>query len=251
MARPTNEGNTLMGLLNRGKEKPTPDPDELLVLLAELDAGDIRSLAEFNEAAASIAKARVSADAITGDIDSPESYSAATDAMKFLDDAMRDVEALRKKVKRSFDNGGKLVQSSFVELKGSADAARKSLEQRALAFEDRRQREEQERREAEEAEARKREAEAKREGDEQAAQRAREEVHRATAPQADVSGARGETGAKASPTSELKYDITDEDALPDAYVKRVPDRAKILEAVRQGVIVPGVHVYRDRKVRVR
>lgn len=240
-----------MGLLTRSTEKPTPTPDEMLALLAELDGGDIRELAQFKEAAEAIVKARATADAITGDIDSPERYSEATDAMKFLDDARKDAEAARKKVKRAFDNGGKLVQSSFVELAGSAKAARESLEQRALAFERKRRKEEQDRREAEEAEARKAEAEAKKEGDDEAAQRAREDVHRATAPRAEVSGARGDTGAKASPTQELKYDITDEAALPDDYVKRVPNRAKILEAVRQGIAIPGVHVYRDEKVRVR
>lgn len=240
-----------MGLLNRSKEKPTPTPDEMLALLAELDAGDIRELAQFKEAAEAITKARAAADAITGDIDSPQRYSEATDAMKFLDDARKDAEAARKKVKRAFDNGGKLVQSSFVELVNSAKVARESLEDRALAFERKRREEEKRQREEQEAEARKAEAAAKQEGDDEAAQRAREEVHRATAPRAEVKGARGDSGAKASPTSELKYDITDEAALPDEYVKRVPNRAKILEAVRQGIAIPGVHVYRDERIGVR
>jgi chromosome segregation ATPase len=229
-----------MGLL--GKD------DKPAVLDVEVD---VRELPEFTDAAERIARARRDADAITGDIDSPERYSEATDALKSLNDAIKDTEAARKKVKRPFDDAGKRVQSSFVELQGPAKAAKESLEQRALAFERKRQKEERERREAEEAEARKREAEAKARGEEEEARHAREDVDRATAPRHEVSGARGASGAKASPTSELKYNITDEAALPDEYVNRVPNRGKILEAVRQGIAIPGVQPYRDEKVRVR
>ena len=240
-----------VGLLSRSKEKPTPTPDELVELLAELDAGDIRELAAFKEAAEGLTKARATADALTGDIEDEGRYSEATDAMKFLDDAVKDAEAARKKTKKVFDNAGKFVQSSFTELKNSAKAARESLEQRALAFERKREKEERERREEEEAAARKAEAEAKAEGNEEEARHQREEVDRAMAPRAQVTGARGDTGAKASPTSELKYEITDEALLPDEYVKREPNRAKILEAVRQGIAIPGVRPYREKKVRVR
>jgi len=212
---------------------------------------EVKELNEFTEAAERVARAKRDADAITGDIDSPERYSEATDALKALGDAIKDVEVARKKVKKPFDDAGKRVQAAFVELQSLPKAAKESLEKRALAFERKRQKEERDRREAEEAEARKAEAEAKAEGDEQTAREAREDVDRAMAPRAEVSGARGASGAKASPTSELKYEITDEALLPDEYVNRVPNRSRILEGVRQGVAIPGVRAYRDEKVRVR
>lgn len=228
-----------MGLLGK---------DEKSVLDVDVN---VRELPEFTEAAENIGKALREAEAITGDIDSPERYSQAADALKSLNYAIKDADAARKKVKRPFDDAGKRVQSSFVELQSRPKAAKESLESRALAFERKRAKEERERREAEEAEARKREAEAKAEGDLETAKQAREDVDRAMAPRAEVTGARGGSGAKASPTSELKYEITNERELPDEFVKRVPDRAKILEAVRQGIAIPGVRPYRDEKVRVR
>ena len=44
--------------------------------------------------------------------------------------------------------------------------------------------------------------------------------------------------------------IFPEDALPDEYKTWTPKRSRILEHVRQGVVIPGVRAFKKPKVRI-
>lgn len=212
---------------------------------------DVRERDEFTKVDEATRSAIAQADRLTGDIEDPEAASEATDALAAIRNAIEDGETARKALKKPFDAAGKRVQAAFKELASPLEARKKSLEDRFLAYEAQKEEEERQRREGEEAAARQAQEEAERAEDAEAAARARQDLHRAQAPRAQPTGARGASGVKSSPTTELKYDITDEDELPDEYVERVPIRSKILADVRQGIAIPGVRAYRDKRVQVR
>lgn len=212
---------------------------------------DVREREEFEKVDEQTRKAIAEADRLTGEIDDPETASEVTDALAAIRNAIEDGETARKALKKPFDAAGKRVQAAFKELASPLEARKQSLEDRFLAYEARKEQAERERREREEAEARRAQEEAEASQDAEAESRARQDLHRAQAPRVQPTGARGSSGAKSSPTTELKYEITDEDALPDEYVERVPRRSKILADVRQGIAIPGVRPYRDKRVQVR
>jgi hypothetical protein len=230
------------------QDTATVEPDAPAPLNVDLD---VREREEFQRVDEQTRKAIEQADRLTGEIGDPEAASEATDALASLRNAIDDGETARKALKKPFDAAGKRVQAAFKELASPLEARKKSLEDRFLAYEEKREAEERERREREEAEARKAQEEAEQAQDAAAESQARQDLHRAQAPRVQPTGARGASGAKSSPTAELKYDIVDEDALPDEYVERVPRRAKILADVRQGIAIPGVQPYRDKRVQVR
>lgn len=209
---------------------------------------DPKETDEFAQAARLGRRAKEQADAITGEISDQQLANEATEALAALRAAVNETEASRKALKKPFDEAGKQVHVAFKELASPLEAAKESLEARFLAFEKRKEDEARQRREAEEASVRR----AQEEENARAAEQGRQSHHIAPPPpRREVKGGRGVSGAKSSPVSELKYDIVDEDALPDEYVERVPRRAKILADVRAGLVIPGVRPYRDRKVRVR
>lgn len=231
------------------RQEDTPDQPETL---APLDVDiDVREREEFKQVDEQTRKAIAEADRLTGEINDPETASEVTDAIAAIRNAIEDGETARKALKKPFDAAGKRVQATFKELASPLEARKKSLEDRFLAYEAKKEEEERQRREREEAEARRAAEEAEQAEDPEAASKARQDLHRVQAPRAQPTGARGASGAKSSPTTELKYDIVDEDALPDEYVERVPCRSKILADVRQGIAIPGVRAYRDKRVQVR
>lgn len=232
----------------RRQDDAPPEADAPAPLDVDID---VREHDDFQRVDEQTRKAIAQADRLTGDIEDPEAASEATDALAAIRNAIADGEAARKGLKKPFDDAGKRVQAAFKELASPLEARKQSLEDRFLAYEARKEEAERERREEEEAAARKAQEEAEAAQDAAAESQARQDLHRAQAPRVQPTGARGSSGAKSSPTTELKYDIVDEDALPDEYVERVPRRSKILADVRQGIAIPGIRVYRDKRVQVR
>jgi len=229
----------------RRQDIDTPEPEGPAPLDVDID---VREHEDFQRVDEATRKAIEQADRITGDIDDQEAASEATDALAALRNAIADGETARKGLKKPFDDAGKRVQAAFKELASPLEARKESLEARFLAYEEQKERAECERREREEAEARR-----KQEEENAAAASEGRQAHHVAAPppRKEPTGARGASGAKSSPTTELKYRITDEDALPDEYVERVPRRSKILADVRQGIVIPGVEPFRDKRVQVR
>lgn len=232
-----------MGLLNRRDDEPTGET-ALTTAVAPTE------LSAFAECRAAADKAMVSAKRFDRDVTDREAASIVTDLLRDLKHARQAAEKARKETKAPFADAGKRIDAAFKELQSPIEAAERSLKDRLLAFERQRQKEERERREAEEREALKAKQEAEEMHDPEAERDARQDLRRAQAPRKEPTGARGSSGAKASPVSEVKYEITDPDKLPDEYVERVPKRSKILADVRQGVVIPGVHAWTEDNVRV-
>jgi chromosome segregation ATPase len=227
------------------QDTAAPEPEAPAALAVDLE---VRERDEFKSVDEKTKKAIAQADRLTGEITDQEAASEATDALAEIRNAIEDGETARKALKKPFDAAGKRVQAAFKELASPLEARKQSLEDRFLAYEARKEAAATERRRQEEAEtARAQEAEntaAEAEG------RAAHHVA-APAPRVEPTGARGASGAKGSPTTELKYRITDEDELPDEYVERVPRKGKILADVREGIVIPGVEPFRDKRVQVR
>ncbi len=229
----------------RRQDTDTPEPEGPAPLDVDID---VREHDDFQRVDEATRKAIEQADRITGDIEDQELASEATDALAVLRNAIADGETARKGLKKPYDDAGKRVQAAFKELASPLEARKKSLEDRFLAYEAKKEQAERERREREEAETRK----AQEEENARAEAEQRQAHHvAAPAPRKEPTGARGASGAKSSPTTELKYRIVDEDELPDEYVERVPRRSKILADVRNGIVIPGVEPYRDKRVQVR
>lgn len=225
--------------------KRTDDEPEHTPLDVDLD---VRERGEFVRVDNATRKAIEQADRLPAEIADQAAESEATDALAELRNALADGEAARRALKKPFDDAGKRVQATFKELASPLEARKKSIEDRVLAYEAEKEREERERREREEAAARKAQEE-----ENARAEAEQRQAHHVAAPppRKEPTGARGMSGAKATPTTELKYRIVDEDALPDEYVERVPRKSKILVDVRNGVAIPGVEPYRDRRVGLR
>jgi hypothetical protein len=209
---------------------------------------DVREREEFQRVNEQTRKAIAQADRLTGEVEDRETASEVTDALAEIRNAIEDGETARKALKKPFDAAANRVHAAFKELASPLEARKKSLEDRFLAYEARKEQAARERRKAEEAEARR--AQEKENAAAEAEGRAAHHVA-PPAPRVEPTGARGSSGAKGSPTTELKYRITDEDALPDEYVERVPRKGKILADVRQGIVIPGVEPFRDKRVQVR
>lgn len=231
-----------MSLLSR---RTDDEPEQAAPLDVDID---VREREEFERVDVATRKAIEQADRLTGEVEDQETASEVTDVLEAIRNAVNDGETARKALKKPFDDAGKRVQASFKELASPLEARKKSLEDRFLAYEARKEAAERERREREEAAARKAQEE-----ENAAAEAEQRQAHHVAAPppRKEPTGARGVSGAKSSPTTELKYRITDEDALPDEYVERVPRKSKILADVRHGIAIPGVEPYRDKRVGLR
>jgi hypothetical protein len=234
-------------------ESETPAPPDVDIDVRERDEFekvdiDVRERDEFEKVDVATRRAIAEADRLTGEIEDQETASEVTDALAAIRNAIADGETARKGLKKPFDDAGKRVQAAFKELASPLEARKESLEDRFLAYEERKEQAATERREREEAEA----ARAQEEENARAEAEGRAAHHvSAPAQRVEPTGARGASGAKGSPTTELKYRILDEDELPEEYVERVPRKSKILADVRQGIVIPGVEPFRDKRVQVR
>lgn len=219
------------------------EDDEPQALAVDVNPEEIP---ELQEAAEAIAKARRFADSITGEA-SAENKTEFADALKALRDANRDAEESRKKLTRQYDDAKKRIKAHVDELVSSSKAAYESLEDRLLNLEAAERKADEEERRAEEARAKAEQEEENR--------RAEEEKRRAKhvpppAPRKRPTGARGQSGAKASPVKEVKYNIVDESQIPEEYWRKELNRSKIQTDVRAGVVIAGVEPYVDESVRV-
>jgi hypothetical protein len=226
------------------QDTATAEPEAPPALTVDIE---VRERDEFKRVDEQTRKAIAQADRLTGEVEDQETASEVTDALAEIRNAITDGETARKALKKPFDAAGSRVHAAFKELASPLEARKQSLEERFIAYEERKEKAATERREREEAEA----ARAQEEENAAAESEGRAAHHvSAPSPRVEPTGARGASGAKGSPTTELKYRITDEDALPDEYVERVPRKGKILADVRQGIVIPGVEPYRDKRVRV-
>lgn len=204
-------------------------------------------LASFEEAEGRVATARSVADSIPAELDEASASSAA-DALKEIRHARQDVDVSAKAEKAPYKVTGDLILANFAELLSPLKAIEESLKERIVAYNAKVQRaaqEEAKRIERNAAERQKRE-------DEKAAKenRASHDKRGAPAPPPPPKGARG-SFAKTTVKEVLKYAITDEAALPDHLVKRVPDKIKIKAAVNAGEAIPGVRVWKEPEVATR
>lgn len=227
------------------QDTATAEPEAPPALAVDID---VREHEEFKKVDEATRKAIAQADRLTGEVEDQETASQVTDALAEIRNAIEDGETARKALKKPFDTAGKRVQAAFKELASPLEARKQSLEDRFLAYEARKEKAATERREREEAEAA-----AAQEEENKAAEAEGRAAHHIPPPaqRAEPTGARGASGAKGSPTTELKYRIIDEDELPDEYVERVPRKGKILADVRQGIVIPGVEPFRGKRVQVR
>lgn len=221
--------------LRRGEEPPSITVDV-----------DPQELPEFQEAARRLSKARAYADQLPAEA-TPENKGQFADVLKSLRDADRDAEDARKKLTRKFDDGKKRVKGQFDELRSSVSAAKESVADRLLVLEAAERKADEEERAAERAAA---EAEQKRENERAEAEGRRSKHVPPPAPRVRPTGARGPSGAKASPVKETKYNIVDEAAIPDEYWRKELNRAKLQTDVRAGVVIPGVEPYVEESMRV-
>lgn len=209
-----------------------------------------RELQGFKDVQATISKAREQADRIPETIADRAQLGEATDALKALRDARKDAEATRKVEKAPFTDAGKRIDADFNELGATVQGAERSLEARIGNFEaaERKAHEEEQKRiEKNERERQKRENEkAERE------QRNSRRVEPAPLPPPPPKGGRGTlTKAKATPKKVWKYEIVNEQALPDEYLTKTPNRKRIRAHVEAGVEVPGVRAWQETEYAVR
>lgn len=204
-------------------------------------------LVSFGEASDMIRTARSTIDRLPAELDEQSAGSAA-DALKEARHALENVETIRKAEKAPYTATGQQIDASFKELQSSLKAAGESLKSRLVAFNARIQREADERRRREEKNARERQARE----DAKAAEenRASHDKRGAPPPPPPPPSARGNF-AKTTIKKVKKYEIEDESKLPDGFVNRVPDKAKIKAAVAAGLVVEGVRVWVEDEVATR
>jgi hypothetical protein len=221
---------------------------ETRVLSTDLDPRTLEEFAKINKAAESaLAEANALAK-LDPDLETDEGARLAADALKSLRYVRTDAEKFRKDVGRLFADAKSRVDAVFKEIVARPLAAEEHYKS-ALAKRERAIRE----REAAEQRKREEEAAAAQALEDAKASKEGRASHHIPAPPPPPAprGARGFSGAKATPSTELKYRILDVAALPDEYVERVPIRSKILADVRQGVAIAGVEPYTDDRVNVR
>lgn len=245
-----------MSLFKDVRGRLEPDAEETAE--RELEPGEVRlptglvapdptTLPEFAELAAEAAKAMNYANQVKGEVGGEDLAKTAADVLKELKGVLRKNKATREELARAYNDAKERLNAAFKEQASPIQAAFESLSNRLLAYQKAkkerldaaRRKEEEEARKAQEAEN----AAAEQEG--------RMSHHKPPpAPKAQPKGTRGLSGSKATGVEEVKYEITDEALLPNAYVKRVPIRSKIQADVRAGIVIPGVRPYTDEKLRV-
>lgn len=213
-----------------------------------------RELESFKQVQVAIGKAREQADRIPEELADRGQLGEATDALKALRLAVKDVEAARKAEKAPYMDASRAIEADFKELAASLDGVTKSVEARMDAFEEKE-------RKAHEAEVKaqeKRERERlKREQDRIDAGKppiapGRTRQPPAAPPPPPPTGARGTaTKAKATPKKVWKYEITDESLLPEEYLTKTPNRQLIGAHVRVGTQIPGVRAWQETERAVR
>lgn len=208
---------------------------------------DPTRLASFEEASLAIRGARERIDRIPAELDEATAGQAA-DALKETRHALEDVETSRKAEKAPYTATGQAVDASFKELQSSLKAAAESLKARLVSYNARVQREAEEERKRQERNARERQA--REDAKAEAEGRASHDKRGAPPPPPPPPSARG-SFAKTTIKKVKKYEIEDESKLPDGFVKRVPDRAKIKAAVAAGLAVEGVRVWEEDEVATR
>lgn len=204
-------------------------------------------LASFEDASQIIRNARASIDRIPAELDEASAGRAA-DALKEVRHALEDVETTRKAEKEPYAATGRKIDADFKELQSTLKAAAESLKTRVIAFNRKVQREAEEERKRHERNARERQA--REDAKAEAEGRASHDKRGAPAPPPPPPSARG-SFAKTTIKEVTKYEIEDESKLPDGFVKRVPDRAKIKAAVAAGLVVEGVRVWKEPEVATR
>ena len=204
-------------------------------------------LSSFTEADQTIRRARQTIDLIPAELDEASAGQAA-DALKEVRHALEDVETSRKAEKAPYTITAALIDADFNEVQSTLKAARDSLKARLISYNAEVQRKADEERKREEKNARERQARenAKAETEGRAAHNKRG----APPPPPPPPSARG-SFAKAAIKKVKKHEIEDESRLPDGFVKRVPDRAKIRAGVAAGLVIDGVRVWIEDEVATR
>ena len=204
-------------------------------------------LASFEEASQTLNNARAAIDRIPAELDEASAGRAA-DALKEARHALEDVETLRKAEKEPYIATGRKIDADFKELQSTLKAAGESLKARVIAHNQKVQREADEERKRLEKNARERQA--REDAKAEAEGRASHDKRGAPPPPPPPPSARGNF-AKTTIKKVKKYEIEDESRLPDGFVRRVPDRAKIKAAVAAGLVVDGVRVWEEDEVATR
>lgn len=227
-----------MGLRRRETAERAEDATEVAGI--ELPGGQVApdptTLEQFLTLKGQAERALLDADAVGPIVDEASSKRAA-DALKVLRHVRTDIDNARKTLSRGYNDAKAAVNAQFGELKAPVDGREQGLKAGMIAWQEG---------EAE-REAAEREAEEEKVAAAQAAENAAaEEEGRAShhisppAPATQTKGARGKSGAKATVSETVEYDITDPDLLPDKYVERVPRKSVIRADVKLGVVIPGV-----------
>jgi len=205
---------------------------------------DPKELAEFQQAAEDLARAERGARNVPAEL-TFDNKGLAADALRELRYASKEAEAARKKITKRFDDAKGRVKAAFDELRAKPDAAAESIGARLVAVEEAEAAKAAEERRREEAEARK----AQEEENRRAAEEKRASHHvPPPAPKKRPTGARGSSGAKASVSYEMAYEIVNPEAVPDRFKRWEWDRTEILKAVRNGEAIPGVRPFKKPKV---
>jgi hypothetical protein len=204
-------------------------------------------LASFEEATQSIQRARQRIDLIPAELDE-ESAGRAADALKEARHALEDVETSKKAEKAPYTATGRQIDADFNEIQATLKGAIDSLKARLISYDNEVQRKADEERKRQEKNARERQA--REDAKAEAEGRAAHDKRGAPPPPPPPPGARG-SFAKTTIKKVKKYEIEDESRLPDGFVKRVPDKAKIKAAVAAGLVVEGVRVWIEDEVATR
>lgn len=202
---------------------------------------------EFKTLSEQIASALQHANAITDIVDA-ETASQATDVLKGLKHARQDAEKYRRELGRFHADAKARIDATYREAASPVLAAERSIKDRLLAYEQAERAKAEAARKAEIEEAER----LQKIEDEAAAEEGRAGHHvAAPAPKKRPTGARGASGAKATPTRRMSYEIVDVDELPDRYVRKEPIRSLIKASVDAGEYVPGIRVFEVEDMQVR
>jgi hypothetical protein len=204
-------------------------------------------LASFEVASQIVSNARGSIDRIPAELDEASAGRAA-DALKEVRHVLEDVETSRKAEKAPYVATERKIDADFSELQSTLKAAAESLKARVIAYNRKVQQEAEEERKRQGKNARERQA--REDAKAEAEGRASHDKRGAPPPAPPPPSARGNF-AKTTIKKVKKYEIEDESRLPDGFVKRVPDRAKIKAAVAAGLVVDGVRVWVEDEVATR
>jgi hypothetical protein len=205
----------------------------------------VSETAEFKRAQEKLLAARKVADIAPAEITNQGQAGEVADALKELRFAREDTLAASKAVKAPYDAHGKKVLAAFRELGSSNAAAEEALEERVLDYQAReRKREADERKKAERSERERQEREnARAEKERRQSKQVQPSARPAPAPRSAKGGF-----AQAVTRDVTKYEVVDEGAMPDEYFDRVLNKSKVNAAIKAGLVVPGVRVWKEAQV---